>query len=91
MECSKCHKTKDISNYSIKNVKDNIYYQYCNDCRNYVLPVKKKYKEKSKEDYEMRKHLNTINCDCGVSYVSFRDYHIYRHINSSRHKKLLGK
>ena len=45
MECSKCHKTKDISNYSIKNVKDNIYYQYCNDCRNYVLSVQKKYKE----------------------------------------------
>ena len=49
MECSKCNKTKDISNYSIKNVKDNIYYQYCNDCRNYVLSVQKNTKKNQKK------------------------------------------
>ena len=64
-------------------------YLYCNNCRNKTLEVQKKYKEKAKEEYNEKKVINLLHCDCGISYVCFRDYHLYRHIKSKKHKKIM--
>ena len=47
------------------------------------------YKEKAKENYNLKKKQSSVQCECGITYVCFRDYHIYRHINSKKHKNLL--
>jgi hypothetical protein len=86
MECTKCHIRKDISEFSLKNVKENIYYLYCNQCREKTLAYQKKYKERAKEDYELKKKTCVIECECGKSYTYFRDYHITRHIDSKHHQ-----
>jgi hypothetical protein len=90
MECTKCHERKEISEFSLKNRKENIYYLHCNDCRKYILAVQNKYKEKAKGDYEIKKITNIIDCECGKSFVSFRDYHIYRHVNSKYHQNYIN-
>ena len=86
MECSKCHLRKDISDFSLKNVKDNIYYMYCYKCREQVVKAQHKYKEKMKEEYEIKKLTHVIDCECGMSFVAFRDFHMRRHVNSKYHK-----
>lgn len=86
MECTKCHLHKDLSEFSLKNVKEGIYYLYCDRCRQQTVNAQNKYKERAKEDYEIRKATNVINCDCGKSFVCFRDFHLVRHINSTYHK-----
>ena len=89
MECTKCHKVKNFDEYSYKNKKEKIFYLYCNDCRIITLSSQIKYKEKAKENYNLKKKLNTVECECGISYICFRDFHIYWHINSKKHKNLL--
>ena len=86
MECTKCHTVKNFEEYSYKNKKEKIFYLYCNDCRNITLSSQKKYKEKANENYNLKKTLNLVDCKCGISYICFRDFHIYRHINSKKHK-----
>lgn len=83
MECSKCHKCMHKDNFAFKDKKNKIYYMYCNKCRQYTDNDDKKYKEKIK--YEIIKETNKIKCECGISYVSFREYHTIRHFNSMRH------
>jgi hypothetical protein len=90
MECTKCHKVKSLTEFSYRNKKEKIYYLYCDDCRKETLEIQKKYKDRAVEDYNLRKELNVIECKCGISFVCFRDFHMYRHINSIKHKKLLG-
>lgn len=85
MECTRCHERKDISEFSLKNKKEGIYYLHCDDCRKYTLQMQYKYKNKAKDEYEIKKITNVIECECGKSFVSFRDYHIYRHVNSQYH------
>jgi len=85
MECTKCKTKKTLNEYSLKNKKEKIYYSYCNSCRDRVNIEKEKYKDIAKENYEILKKTNVIKCDCGKSFVSFRDYHIYRHNNSKYH------
>jgi hypothetical protein len=85
MECTKCKKRKGLEDYSYKNKKDKIYYNYCNQCREKSNIEKEKYKDIAKENYDILKKTNVIKCDCGKSYVSFRTYHIYRHNNSKYH------
>ena len=89
MECTKCLKIKDFSEYSFKNVEEKIYYLYCDECRYKTLEEQKKYKDKAYEEYNMRKINNIMNCECGIKYVCFRDFHMYRHINSKKHKKII--
>jgi len=91
MECTKCHTVKNFEEYSYKNKKEKIFYLYCNDCRNITLSSQKKYKEKANENYNLKKTLNLVDCKCGISYICFRDFHIYRHINSKKHKNLISK
>ena len=90
MQCTKCHNNKDFNEFSFKNKAEKIYYLYCNDCRNKTLEVQKKYKEKANNEYNLKKVVNLVHCDCGISYICFRDYHLYRHINSKKHKKLIA-
>ena len=86
MECTKCHLRKDVSEFSLKNVKENIYYLHCNKCRDQVIRAQHKYKEKMKEEYEIKKLTHVIECECGISFVAFRDFHTIRHVNSKHHK-----
>ena len=87
MECNRCKAKKTIDDFSFYTKNNNkIYYLSCNTCRN---NKSKNIKEKHKEEYENRKNNNVINCECGISYVAFRDYHIYRHNISKKHCKLL--
>ena len=59
MECSKCHKIKDFSEFSFKKIDEQIYYLYCDECRNKTIEEQRKYKEKAYEEYNMRK-INNI-------------------------------
>lgn len=87
IECTKCHKNLSLDNFSIKNAKEMIYYLHCNNCRNKIENETKK--EREKEQYEMVKQTNVINCSCGACFVSFRTYHYARHMNSKKHKAAL--
>ena len=89
MECTKCHMRKHISEFSLKNVKEEIYYLYCDECRKQATDLQQRYKEKAKEDYEIKKLSNIINCDCGKTFVCFRDFHMSRHLNSKYHKNFI--
>jgi hypothetical protein len=90
MECTKCRKVKNFTEFSYRNKSEKIYYLYCDDCRKNTVELQKKYKERAVEEYNLRKELNVIECNCGISFVCFRDFHMYRHINSKKHKKLLN-
>jgi len=85
MECTKCKKKKMLNDYTLKNIKEGIYYTYCNHCRDKCNIERDKYKNIAKENYEILKKTNIIKCECGKSYVSFRTYHIFRHNNSKYH------
>lgn len=87
MECNKCHIKLELSHFSLKNKKDNIYYLYCNSCREKIKKQQDTYKDIAKEKYEIIKEVNKIECDCGVIYSAFRSYHIYRHNNTKKHKQ----
>lgn len=91
MECFKCRTRKDISEFSLKNSKENIYYLHCDKCRENVKQLQTKHKEKMREDYELKKTTNLIKCECGISFVAFRDFHMIRHVNSKRHQNYLHK
>ena len=89
LHCSKCNNVKSFQDFDFKNKKDKIYYQHCNECRektinneNYLI-----YKARAKEKYDIKKKANIIHCDCGAVFVAHRDYHIFRHVNSRRHKQ----
>jgi len=88
MQCSKCEKRKDLTEYSFRNVSDKIYYLYCNTCRNETKEIQQKYKDKAVENYNLIKIINKIECSCGITYVSYREFHTIRHLNSKKHKKL---
>lgn len=90
MQCTKCHKVLNLTEFSYKNIKEKIYYLYCNDCRKKVIETQKKYKEQMKEDYDIKKDTNKIECECGICYIAFRDYHIRRHENTKKHRLALS-
>jgi hypothetical protein len=85
MECTKCHRRLNISEFSYKNKKEKIYYLNCNDCRKKIKETQDKYKQMAKDNYELLKKCNNVNCECGISYTAFRSFHIYRHNNTLRH------
>lgn len=89
MECSKCHSIKNFCDFSFKKIEEKIYYMHCEKCRIKIIEEQQKYKEKAYEEYNMRKINNIMECECGCKYVCFRDFHMYRHVNSKKHKKLL--
>jgi hypothetical protein len=89
MECTKCRTVKNFEEFSYKNESEKIYYLYCDLCREKIQNIQLKYKEKAKENYNLKKNSNIVECVCGVKYICFREYHEYRHINSKKHKKLL--
>ena len=89
MECTKCHRLLTIDNFSYKNIHKKIYYLHCNKCREKLMANKNK-KQQEKEQYDITKKTNIIQCDCGKKYVAFRDYHIYRHVNSKCHLNYLN-
>lgn len=91
MECTKCHISKSLNEYTLKNKKDGIYYLYCDQCREKTLNIQEKYKKEAKENYELKKITDYINCECGKSFVSFRDFHMKRHLNSKFHLMFLEK
>lgn len=84
MECTKCHKVLDKSQFSYKNIAKKIYYLHCDKCRERVKKQTNK-KEQEKEQYELVKKTNVITCTCGKTYIAFRDYHIIRHNNTKYH------
>lgn len=84
MDCSKCHKILPINNFSYKNEKNKIYYLYCDSCREKIKNNRKKTLAE-KENYEFVKKTNIINCNCGITYVAFRNYHTLRHNASNIH------
>lgn len=90
MECTKCHKVKEFNDFSYKNKKDKIYYMYCDTCKIKYFCEEEKYKERAQQEYNMRKLCNIVKCECGIEYVSFRDFHIIRHMNSKKHKKIMS-
>ena len=70
------------------------YLEQCNQGQltygsNKTIEEQRKYKEKAYEEYNMRKINNIMICECGIKYVCFRDFHMYRHINSKKHKKII--
>lgn len=89
MQCTKCLKCLPLNLFSFKNEKQKIYYLHCNKCREKNNDNDKK--EREKELYELIKKTNKIQCECGIKYISFREYHIIRHINSNRHLKRINE
>ena len=86
MECNRCKLKKNINDFSFYMKKNNkIYYLSCDNCRNKYKDIK----EKQKQEYLNRKENNIINCECGITYIAFREYHIYRHNISKKHCALL--
>jgi len=45
MECTKCKKKKMLNDYTLKNIKEGIYYTYCNHCRDKCNIERDKYKK----------------------------------------------
>lgn len=91
MECTKCKKRLDISFYSLKNIKNNIYYLHCDICREKIKNQKNK-KNIEIDNYAKTKNNKFILCKCGKEYIAFRDYHIVRHENTKYHiKNILNK
>ena len=90
MECTKCHKVKPFDEFSYKNDKEKIYYMYCDMCKIKYYCEEEKYKERAIQEYNTRKLQNTIKCECGIEYVCFRDFHMLRHLNSKKHKKIMS-
>jgi hypothetical protein len=92
MECTKCHIRKELYDFSLKNKIEGIYYLYCDKCRQQTNDIQKKYKDKAKEKYELNKIINNIECDCGITFVCFREFHMYRHLKSKHHENyMIGK
>ena len=81
MECTKCKKILDITNFNYKKEEKKIYYSYCKKCRKNIN------NDLNKINYELSKRTSLINCRCGKTYIAFRDYHIIRHQNSKFHKE----
>jgi len=86
MECTKCKKRLDVSEFSYKNIEKNIYYLHCDNCRNKIYSQKNK-KNREINNYNDVKEKNKIECKCGKIYIAFRDYHIKRHESSLYHIK----
>lgn len=86
LQCNKCNKRLNIEEFGfyIRKNKE-IYYMNCNKCREIQNKKNEESKKKMKEEYESRKNNNTILCNCGITYVAFREYHIQRHNNSKKH------
>ncbi len=90
MYCNRCNKNIDITYFSTYLLNNkNIYYLNCNNCRNKINTDDKKNKEK--EEYLNRKNNNVVECECGVKYISFREYHKYRHSISKKHQEYIKK
>lgn len=84
MECTRCHRVLGRDDFSLKNVKKNLYYVNCNKCREKVKrDVNKAANEKMQ--YEDVKQREQIECACGKTYIAFRDYHILRHNSTKWH------
>jgi hypothetical protein len=85
MECTRCHKILPVESFSYKNVAKKIYYVHCNSCREKLAKKQPNKKQNEKEKYEITKRDNVIHCECGRTYVAFRNFHINRHVNSKYH------
>lgn len=82
MECTRCRRVLDKEEFSLRSVKSGIYYVNCDKCRDKL----KKHVDKAdnqKSQYEDVKKREVIVCECGKTYIAFREYHILRH-NSTR-------
>lgn len=88
MNCTKCNKTLDISNFSYKNKEQKIYYLHCDNCRQKIISNKNK-SINEKNQYENVKKSNYIECECGKKFVVFRDFHLARHYNSKKHQQFI--
>ena len=55
MECTKCRTVKNFEEFSYKNESEKIYYLYCDLCRKKTQAIQSKYKEKAKENYNLKK------------------------------------
>ncbi len=86
MLCTKCHKKKNISEFSYKNNDLKILYLHCDYCRDKIKSQNNK-KIRENDNYNFIKSNNIIQCKCGKSYIAFRDYHINRHNNTLFHIK----
>ena len=90
MYCNTCKQNKNLECYNFyirKNKK--IYYVSCNECRNKRKEKEEERKKIMKEEYLKRKENNIVECECGTIYIAFREYHIFRHLNTINHKKLV--
>jgi predicted metal-binding protein len=91
MQCTKCFRCLEFSDFSFKNEKEKIYYLHCNDCRQKIIEYQQYNKEKTKEEYNIVKTSNIVLCDCGVSYIAFRKYHMVRHQSTKKHQSYLDQ
>jgi len=87
MECTKCKNKLDLKYFSYK--KNNLFYLHCDKCREKLQLENNK--KKDKDMYNLIKETKKIECNCGKTYVAFRDYHIIRHQNSKKHLKYIDK
>lgn len=90
MECTQCHKILDIRHFAYKNEVKKIYYQHCNACREKIRKSAEQ-KARDKENYEIQKIGNIIQCRCGKKFIAFRDYHVMRHLHSKNHISTMSK
>lgn len=89
MQCTKCYVHKPLCDFSFKNIKEEIYYLYCDECRIKISNIQNKYRENAKLGYEIKKLTEYIECNCGKKFICFRNYHMERHINSKFHQKYI--
>ena len=86
MECTKCKKRLDVSEFSYKNNDKKIFYLHCNNCRKKISFQNNK-KNREQDNYKDVKENNKMECKCGKIYIAFRNYHIKRHESSLYHIK----
>jgi len=92
MYCNRCKQNKNLEFFNFymrKNKK--IYYVNCIECMNKKKEKEEEMKKKMKEEYLTRKENNIVKCDCGTIYIAFREYHIFRHLNTNNHKNFINK
>ena len=89
MQCTKCSKILDISNFRFKNIEQKIYYLHCNICRERISKKEPYKKERERKQYEEVKQTNIVHCECGKCFIGFRQYHYARHLNSKKHQNYM--
>jgi len=85
LDCNRCKKALDIKCFSKR--PNGIYYYSCDKCRQTTLDWLSENGKTRQEQLDKKKQ--NIQCECGKSYVFYKESHIQQHRNTKYHKTFL--